>query len=51
MKIFDDTDGKPNEFINPFKTGKFINPAVTLEYSRKRCTDKLKALDGKFTKE
>lgn len=33
---------KSDEFINPFETGKFNNPAVSLEESRKRCSDKRK---------
>jgi hypothetical protein len=30
------------KFINPFKTGKFSNPAVSLEESRVRTAAKLK---------
>lgn len=30
------------KFINPFKTGKYTNPAVSLEESRKRTAAKLK---------
>ena len=34
----------PNKtkFVNPFKTGKFANPAVSLENSRMRTDVKLK---------
>ncbi|WP_418358390.1 hypothetical protein ACNH6B_05075 [Shewanella basaltis] len=32
------------KFVNPFKTGKFSNPAVSLEESRKRSAAKIKKM-------
>ncbi|WP_259504690.1 hypothetical protein [Shewanella baltica] len=32
------------KFVNPFKTGKLSNPAVSLEESRKRSAAKLKKI-------
>jgi hypothetical protein len=37
------------KFVNPFKKGDLHNPAVSLEESRKRSSNKIKRMTGEFT--